>query len=128
LQTDRNNHPRAAGTFSRTLGRYVRELGVLDLVSALAKMTILPARRVERMIPALAAKGRLQRGADADIVIFDPETIADRATVAAPDQVSAGIRWVLVDGEPALAEGQTVRSARNGKALRGTAPTVSTPT
>ena len=120
LESERNNHPRAAGTFSRTLGRYVRDLGVLDLTAALAKMTILPARRVQGMIPAMSSKGRLQRGADADVVVFDPATIADRASVAAPAQVSAGIHWVLVDGEPALAEGQTVRSARGGRALRST--------
>ncbi len=121
LQQELNNHPRAAGTFARTLGRYVRELEVLDLTSALAKMTILPARRLETMIPALATKGRLQRGADADLVVFDPSTVADRATVEAPNQTSIGIHWVLVDGEPALAQGLAVRSFRGGRALRGAA-------
>jgi dihydroorotase len=119
LNPDLNNHPRAAGTFARTLGRYVRDLGVLDLVSALAKMTILPAQRVEDMIPAMARKGRLQRGADADIVVFDPATIADRATVATPNVVSVGIHWVLVEGEVALSEGQPLRSVRAGRGLTG---------
>ncbi|MEM9612381.1 MAG: amidohydrolase family protein [Actinomycetota bacterium] len=122
LQMERNNHPRAAGTFARTLGRYVREEQVIGLVDALAKMTILPARRVEGMIPAMATKGRLQRGADADITVFDPATVNDRATVADPAQNSAGIHWVLVDGEPALAQGQTVRSFRGGRALLGGSP------
>lgn len=121
LNPDLNNHPRAAGTFARTLGRYVRELEVLDLQSALAKMTILPARRVERMIPAMARKGRVQRGADADIVVFNPRTIIDRATVAAPDQPSVGIDWVLVDGEVALGEGQARRDLRAGRALTSSA-------
>lgn len=121
LNPDLNNHPRAAGTFARTLGHYVRELGVLDLPSALAKITILPAQRVERMIPAMARKGRVQRGADADIVVFDPLTIADRATVAAPDQPSKGIDWVLVDGVVALREGEPQRNVRAGRALRGSA-------
>jgi dihydroorotase len=121
LKPDLNNHPRAAGTFARTLGRYVRDLGVLDLTAALAKMTILPARRVETMIPAMARKGRLQRGADADIVVFDPATIADRATVAAPGQASIGIDWVLVEGSVALRHGQTQRDVRAGRALPGSA-------
>ncbi|MEM7339216.1 MAG: amidohydrolase family protein [Actinomycetota bacterium] len=121
LTAELNNHPRAAGTFARTLGRYVRELGVLDLRSALAKMTILPAQRVEQMIPAMASKGRLQRGADADVVVFDPATIIDRATVAEPKQTSVGVRWVLVDGEVALADGLPRRGVRAGRALRGSA-------
>lgn len=119
LNPDLNNHPRAAGTFARLLGRYVRDLGVVDLTSALAKVTILPARRVEGMIPAMALKGRLQRGADADIVAFDPATVADRATVATPNLTSVGIHWVLVDGQVALAEGQALRSVRAGRALTG---------
>ena len=118
LEPELNNHPRAAGTFARTLGRYVRELEVLDLVSALAKMTILPAQRMEGMIPAMAAKGRLRRGADADLVVFDLATIADRATVAEPKVPSVGIHWVLVEGQVALRQGQPQRNIRAGRALR----------
>ncbi len=117
LNPDLNNHPRAAGTFARTLGRYVRELEVLDLTTALAKMTILPTRRVESMLPAMARKGRLQRGADADIVVFDPTTIADLATVANPDRPSAGIDWVLVEGTVALGDGEVRRDVSAGRAL-----------
>lgn len=118
LQPELNNHPRAVGTFARTLGHYVRELGVLELTSALAKMTILPAQRVEQMIPAMARKGRLRRGADADLVAFDPATIADRATVASPKEPSVGIHWVLVGGDVAVRAGITQRSSRTGQALR----------
>ncbi|MCP4223879.1 MAG: amidohydrolase family protein [Actinomycetia bacterium] len=118
LNPDLNNHPRAAGTFARTLGRYVRDLGVLDLQSALAKMTILPAERVEAMIPDMARKGRLRRGADADIVVFDPATIADQATVAIPNLPSVGIHWVLVEGQVALQAGQPMRNVRAGRALK----------
>lgn len=112
-----NNHPRGAGTFARTIARYVRERGVLDLMAGLAKMTILPARRVESMIPAMATKGRLQRGADADIVVFDPVTIADRATVAEPTLASVGVDHVVVAGRIALRDGQADRSVLAGRPL-----------
>jgi N-acyl-D-aspartate/D-glutamate deacylase len=118
LEPELNNHPRAAGTFARTLGRYVRDLGVIDLPAALAKMTILPAQRVEAMIPDMARKGRLRRGADADIVIFDPATIADQATVAAPKVPSVGVHWVLVEGQVAIRNGEQLRNVRAGRALR----------
>ncbi|MEL6985244.1 MAG: amidohydrolase family protein [Actinomycetota bacterium] len=114
-----NNHPRGAGTFARTIGRYVRDLGLFDLMTALAKVTILPARRVEAMIPAMATKGRVQRGADADIVIFDPERISDRATVAEPAIPSVGIDHVIVAGEIALRDGEADRSVLAGRPLPG---------
>lgn len=113
-----NHHPRAAGTFSRVLGRYVRDLGVLSLIDALAKMTILPAQLMEPMIPEMAYKGRLQRGADADIVVFDPATIADRATIESPSSMSAGIWQVLVDGQLVLADGVVQRQVLPGRPLR----------
>jgi dihydroorotase len=99
LEPGNNNHPRAAGCFSRVLGRYVREERVLGLREALAKMTILPARRLEAAAPAMARKGRLQRGADADLVVFDPGEVRDRASVADPARPAQGIDWVLVLGQ-----------------------------
>ncbi len=117
---DGNNHPRASGTFARTLGVYVRERNVLSLMDALAKMTILPARRTQSMLPAMGRKGRLQIGADADITVFDPATIIDRATVAAPAVESAGISTVLVNGVPVLEDGVARRDRLPGQALRST--------
>jgi N-acyl-D-aspartate/D-glutamate deacylase len=99
LEPGDNNHPRATGAFTRTLGRYVRDLGVLSLMDALAKMTILPARRLEARVPALRRKGRMQIGADADVTVFDPATVADRSTVADPAQMAVGVRHVVVLGE-----------------------------
>ena len=91
-------HPRGAGTFARILGRYVRERGVLALMDGLRKRTLMPAQRLETGAPQMAAKGRVQVGADADLTLFDPARVIDRATYDAPDQFSAGIRHVLVAG------------------------------
>lgn len=110
-----NNHPRAAGTFARTLGRYVRDLGVLTLTEAVAKMTIQPARLLEGRAPALRTKGRLQVGADADVCVLDPGRVADRATVADPARASVGIDWVLVAGEVVRAAGKSRPEVRPGR-------------
>lgn len=118
LQAGANNHPRASGTFARLLGRYVREENLLTLRDALAKMTILPARRMEGMLPGLRRKGRVQLGADADLVLFDPATIADQATVEDPTRRSAGIHAVLVNGRPVLRHGELRPSELPGTALR----------
>ena len=99
ILTNGNNHPRATGCFSRTLGRYAVDNKVITLPEALGKMTILPARRLERQVPALRKKGRLQRGADADITVFDPVTVIDMSTVVNPAQYSRGIEWVLIMGQ-----------------------------
>lgn len=93
-----NNHPRASGTFCRVLGHWVRERKTLSLPEALSKMTIQPARLLENRCPRLARKGRVHRGADADLCIFDPTTVTDRATVEEPVQYSTGIDWVIVGG------------------------------
>jgi dihydroorotase len=97
LERDGNNHPRAAGTFGRVL-RYVRDEAAVDGMLALAKMSLLPANRLTAACPAMARKGRLQIGADADIVVIDPEAVEDRATVADPARPTVGMDWVLVGG------------------------------
>ena len=112
-------HPRGAGTFARILGRYVRERGALSLVDALRKMTLLPAERIEAIVPEMARKGRVQVGSDADLTIFDPERIIDRATYDAPDQYSAGIAHVLVGGTFVVRDGALVDGVQPGRPLRG---------
>ncbi|HKT89134.1 MAG TPA: amidohydrolase family protein, partial [Candidatus Sulfotelmatobacter sp.] len=89
-------HPRNAGTYSRVLRQYVREKKTLTLIEALKKMTLMPAQMLERSTPAAKYKGRIQEGADADIVVFDPQTIADRATFEKPMEPSVGVRDLLV--------------------------------
>jgi N-acyl-D-aspartate/D-glutamate deacylase len=113
-----NNHPRGAGCFSRALGHYVREQKTLSLIDALAKMTILPAKRLEAKAPALQKKGRLQRGADADITIFDPATVADRATVEDPSQSAAGIDYVIVSGTIVLTPDGPDKSKLPGQPIK----------
>ncbi|MEE8200074.1 MAG: cyclase family protein, partial [Candidatus Acidoferrales bacterium] len=106
-------HPRAYGTFPRILGRYVRERRLLRLEEAIRKMTWLPARRV-----GLRDRGLLVPGFYADIVIFDPERIADRATFEEPEQYSVGIDSVIVNGQLVLDQGP-MTGALPGRVLRG---------
>jgi N-acyl-D-aspartate/D-glutamate deacylase len=112
-------HPRNAGTYSRVLAQYVREKKVLTLMEALRKMTLMPAQMLERSTPAAYRKGRLQEGADADIVVFDPNTIADRSTFAQPMEPSIGVRHLLVDGVILIDDGKMVPNVYPGKAILG---------
>ncbi len=111
-------HPRTFGTFSRVLGRYVREEKALSLMDALAKMTIRPAQRLERRAPMMERKGRLAVGADADIVVFNPETVLDQGTYEDPARYSSGFRYVLVNGAPAVLDGEFVEGGTAGQAIR----------
>ena len=105
------------GAFTKILGRYVREQGALDLQAALAKMTILPARRLEGFAPVFARKGRVQVGSDADLTIFDPETVLDRATYADPYQAADGIVHVIVGGELVVRDGELREAIAPGRRL-----------
>jgi Amidohydrolase family len=111
-------HPRGQGTFSRVLGKYVREEHALDLMTALRKMTLMPAQRLENRAPAFKNKGRISVGADADITIFDATKIIDKATYDEPLQYSAGISYVLVNGVAVVKEGNLVDGVFPGKPAR----------
>jgi dihydroorotase len=111
-------HPRGAGTYARVLGEYVRTRQALSLMDALGKMTILPARRLEPFVPAMRSKGRIAVGADADITVFDPATVSDRATFAEPTQPSAGIPHVLVNGTFVVRDGALVSGTMPGRPVR----------
>lgn len=112
-------HPRTAGTFSRVLGKYVREEKVLDLSTALAKMTLLPAKILEPIAPMMRYKGRLQIGADADITIFDLNTVSDMATFEKGLEFSKGIEYVIVNGVLVLKNGTIVPAIYPGQAVYG---------
>lgn len=112
-------HPRSAGTFSRVLGRYVRDEGVLTLMEGLAKMTIRPADRLEAIAPAMRLKGRIQVGADADITIFDADAIIDTATFEDDLSFSVGVRYVLVNGTFVIRDGETVAGVLPGRPVVG---------
>jgi dihydroorotase len=106
-------HPRAAGTYARVLGRYVREQHALTLMDALRKMTVMPADRL-----GIRTKGRLAVGADADITVFDPARVTDRATFENPAQYSDGIPYVLVNGTLAVKNGALIDGIAPGLPLR----------
>jgi len=112
-------HPRGVGTFSRLLGKYVREDEVISLMEGLRKITIMPAMRLEKIAPAFKNKGRISVGADADITIFDPDQIIDQATYEEPAGYSKGIHYVLVNGVIVVNEGALVENVYPGKGVRG---------
>jgi N-acyl-D-aspartate/D-glutamate deacylase len=112
-------HPRNAGTFSRVLAQYVREKGSITLMDAIRKMSLMPAQMLERSTPAARGKGRLQEGADADIVVFDANTISDRATFQKPMEPSIGVRFVVVGGTIVVDEGKIVPDVFPGCAMLG---------
>ncbi|HEU5289181.1 MAG TPA: amidohydrolase family protein [Cyclobacteriaceae bacterium] len=113
-------HPRTAGTFSRVLGKYVREEKALTLTQAIDKMTLMPARRLEAFAPVMKKKGRIQEGCDADITVFDPTTIIDKATFEGGLKFSEGIQYVVVNGTLMIDNTKTVPYTFPGKPILST--------
>lgn len=114
-------HPRSSGCYGRFLSKWVRERKALALPEALRKCALIPAQILEEAAPQMKKKGRIQVGCDADVVVFDPATVQDKATFVAPAQTTVGFRHVVVNGVPVIAEAQRIGDARPGKPVRRSA-------
>ena len=112
-------HPRGAGTFARVLARYSRVQESLSLIDAVRKLSLMPAQRLEATTPVARRKGRVQVDADADIVVFDPETIQDNAAFDDPRRPSTGVRYLIVAGQVVIDDARIMEGALPGQPITG---------
>ncbi|MGP3928885.1 amidohydrolase family protein [Nonomuraea sp. KM88] len=112
-------HPRTSGTFSRFLATMVRGTGHLSLIEAVRRCTLQPAAVLSSVAPQFRRKGRVQAGADADLVVFDLDGVSDRSTYAEPGRPSTGVDHLLVGGEFVVRDGELLPDAMPGKAVKG---------
>jgi dihydroorotase len=112
-------HPRTAGTFSRVLGKYVRKDKIIGLPEAIRKITLMPAQRLQNTAPGMRYKGRIQVGCDADITIFNPDTVIDKSSFDKGLEFSAGIVHVLINGTFVIKNGATVPNVFPGQPVYG---------
>jgi N-acyl-D-glutamate deacylase len=118
LPNEAFSHPRSAGTFTRFLAQYVRERKLISWSDAIAKTSYLPAKYLEETAPQMKKKGRIQRGMDADLVVFDTATVQDRATYERPNQTSVGMKYVIVNGAFVIQDGELDTQAFPGQPVR----------
>ncbi|HUB49010.1 MAG TPA: amidohydrolase family protein [Acetobacteraceae bacterium] len=118
LPEDATSHPRSAGCFTRFIRHWVRERRAVSLLEGVRKCALIPAEILAASTPAMRAKGRLTPGADADVVVFDFDTLSDRAEFSAMNRPSDGVRHLLVSGVPLIADGVMDAAARPGRPVR----------
>ena len=118
LPADATSHPRSAGCFTRFLRHWVRERQAVPLLEGIRKCTLIPAEILAASTPAMARKGRLQPGADADVVVFDFATLTDRAEFSAMNRPAEGVRHLIVSGQPVISDGVMDVAARPGRPVR----------
>ena len=120
LPEDAFSHPRSNGTFAKILRSYVRERKLMTLSEAIRKMSLMPAQTIEGFVPQMKMKGRLQVGMDADIVVFNPETIADVGTYEVPNKPAVGVQTLVVNGTLVVQNGELILDAAAGQPIRRT--------
>ncbi len=118
LPEDATSHPRSAGTFTKFLRHWVRERETVSLLEGVRKCTLIPAEILAASTPGMRAKGRLQPGADADVVVFDYATLTDRAEFSAMNRPAEGVQHLLVSGQPVITDGVMDVAARPGQPVR----------
>lgn len=118
LGPDKTSHPRSSGTFTRFLRQWVRERQAVPMLDAIAKCTLIPAQIMQSCAPAFSRKGRLQVGSDADIVIFDPATVGEKATFNQMNLRAEGMVHVMVNGTPVISGGNLRLAAASGRPIR----------
>ncbi len=112
-------HPRGSGTYAKIFRKYVREGELIDLPTAIKKMTLMPAQVLEKVVPEMKKRGRIQEGCFADLVLFDPNTIQDHATYQKGFVKSSGVEYLLVNGQVLISEGKLQENVFPGKAIKG---------
>ena len=117
IESSLNNHPRGAGTYSRLFGKYVREENILTIMEAIKKASYFPAQRMETSSPSMVYKGRIEIDSDADITIFNPNTIIDKATIKDNATASVGIEYVIINGEITKDPDGLVRGVHSGQPI-----------
>ena len=115
---DAFSNPRSAGTYGKFLREWVREDQLLDWPEAIAKVSLIPAKLFDGQVPAMERKGRLQVGMDADITVFDPDTISDRATIEAPSLKTEGVEFLIVNGQILINDGEMDISLLPGQPIK----------
>jgi len=118
LPEDATSHPCSAGCFTRFLRYWVRERLAVSLLEGIRKCTLIPAEILGPSTPAMDRKARLQAGADADVVVFDLETLTDRAEFSAMNRPAEGVRHLIVSGQRVIADGVMDVAARPGRPVR----------